>query len=305
MIKHLFFVTSFIIGLGSLDAQELDNYDISYSSISEQLDNIIFRKASNGIEYKPYDEAKINYSTLLKTNPEDVKANYGMAITLYANRECAKSIPYFEKALKKSIDTVAEMYFLLANAYHLAANYNKAEDTYKITSGLLNSNHFSLSKQEQENVKNYILHRITMCENGKRLSTSSQPGPLFKSKQKIVVSNISGNINSKYDDFGAVFSANDSTVYFTSRRDDEGNVYYSHLQNNQWSNAASIGWPINTLDYEAIVNISPDQKRLSFFKNSVYGSALHYSDYADNKWNLPQLSINKGERNEYNKANNC
>ena len=293
MANKLFFIFSFtLLYFGNLQAQE--DYDVSYSDISRQVEQTIFKKASKGLKYKDYNSAKANYTEIFKVNPEDFTANYGMAITLYYHLERAKSIPYFESALKNSKDTIAEIYFLLAHSYHLVADYGNAKQYYKTYYSLLNTNPLLVPEQEKENTKKDIQLRIIMCENGERFISSEYKCPLLEDDEKIILSHI--KTDSIYDNFGAVFAANDSIVYFTSRREDDGNIYYSRLQGSQWSKSESIGWPINTNDYEAVVNISPDGKRIYFYRANAYNGAMYYSDYNNNHWNFPQLALTKNER---------
>lgn len=295
MTSKLFSVFSFIIVcFGSLKAQNQDNYDISYSDISKQVERTIFKKASKGIRYKDYNSAKANYTDVFKTNPEDFTANYGMAITLYANLECAKSIPYFESALKNSKDTIAEIYFLLAQSFHLVADYSSAKQNYNTYYSLLDTRSLLVPEQEKEIAKKDVQLRITMCENGERMMASDYKCPLLQDNEKIILSYI--KTDSMCDNFGGVFAANDSIVYFTSKREDDGNIYCSRLQGNYWSKAESLGWPVNTNDYEAVINISSDGKRIYFYRANAYTGALYYSDYSNNHWNYPQLVLTKTER---------
>lgn len=293
MANKLFFIFSFtLLYFGNLQAQE--DYDVSYSDISRQVEQTIFKKASKGLKYKDYNSAKANYTEIFKVNPEDFTANYGMAITLYSNSERAKSIPYFESALKNSKDTIAEIYFLLAHSYHLVADYGNAKQYYKTYYSLLNTKPLLVPEQEKENTKKDIQLRIIMCENAEKLMSSEYKCPLLEDNERIMLSYI--KTDSMYDNFGGVFAANDSIIYFTSRKDDDGNIYYSRFQNSGWSKAESLGWPINTNDYEAVVNISPDGKRIYFYRASTYNGAMYYSDYSNNHWNYPQLALTKNER---------
>ena len=164
-------------------------------------------------------------------------------------------------------------------------------------------NSSSLSEQqpsfistEETTAKNDISHRIEMCENAKRLSNSvSGRCPLLKDGQKILISTIGSNVNTFFDDFGPVVSDNDSTLFFTSKKQDEGNIYFSRFVNNKWGHAKNIGWPINTDSYEAVLKVSPDGSRIYFYRAGIHDGTIYYSDFKNNHWNFPNPLLNEVE----------
>lgn len=285
------------IFLCKLSAQQICD-ECSFSDISKQVEKQLLNKASEKIEYKEYNEAISYYPRLLKADSGNFNANYALAIVLYSNFQQLNSIPFFERALRHSKDTIREAYFFLANAYHLSRYYNKAELLYKIYLPLITSNYSFLPKEEIGNAKNDVLHRIEMCKNGKRLSSSpAGKCPLLKEGEKIGISYIGNHINSQYDDYGTVFSPSDSVVFYTSKRADEGNVYFSRLKNNEWIPGEELGWPINTKSYEAIINVSPDGKRIYFYRSGIDDGSVYYSDYNGERWEIPNPLLNKYEIN--------
>jgi outer membrane protein OmpA-like peptidoglycan-associated protein/regulator of RNase E activity RraB len=294
MIKKITILFSLtVILFGYLEAQNAD-FDVSYSTISKQFDNVVFAKVSSGITYKPYDKAKTNFTAQLTANVNNLEANLGKGLTLYANLESVKSIPYFEKVLKVATDTLSGVYFLLAKSYQLSGNYDKAIENYKAVQALLSSNPFTLSTSENETAKKDIAHRIVMCQNNKNAATLKSP--LLKKNYKIEITPLGNAINSEYDDFGAVFSDNDSALYFTSRKDDEGNIYYSRIEGAGLVAATPLNNPINTGNYETVVSISPDEKRICFYRSGINGSAMYYSDFVNNRWQYSNLLLNETER---------
>ncbi len=296
MIRLLLLFSFIIILLTNLSAQKQSPDETSYSVISKQIEQRLLDKAGRDIEFKEYEAALKNYSALLRLYPADAGYNYAMAITLYSNFQQPKSIPYFEKAVYYEKDTAIEAYFFLAASLHLAGNYSKAEQCYKIYLSCLERHPSFLSKEDIGNSKKDISHRILMCENGKNLSaSSSERSPLLKEGKKITLSYLGTDINTLSDDFGPVFSADDSTVFFTSRRMDIGDIYFSRFKNNSWTPAENIGWPINTDSYEAVVNCSPDGKRIYFYRSGIKEGSLYYSDFADGHWHFPQPLLNAVE----------
>lgn len=295
VLLAFFFLTT---SLHHLCAQQQQNPDeLSYSIISKQLEKQLLNKASKGVNYKNYDEAKQNYSEVLRADSASFQGNYAMAITLYENFQQLKSIAFFERALRHAKEPVIEAYFFVANSYHLSGNYDKAEQNFKTYLSLLEQHPSFLSAKEKENAKRDILYRIEMCENGKRLLLSKEEnGPLYKAGKKITISSIENRINSKHDDFGSVFSPNDSILFYTSRQEEgEGDIYFSRFENNNWGKVKNIDWPINTNSYEAAISIAPDGKRLYFYRSGIEEGTVYYSDYIDNYWGNTNLLLSKNE----------
>ena len=95
-----------------------------------------------------------------------------------------------------------------------------------------------------------------------------------------------------YADYSPVLSADQSTLFFTSRReestgglkDEEGNfmedIYMSTRTNAGWSKAVNIGLPVNTNENEATVGISPDGQTILIYKDdngdgNIYSTSLN------------------------------
>lgn len=301
MHRAFFIYSIFLLSLNELFAQKPIAEETSYAVISKQIKNELLNKATKEIDRKEYDKAnrsfsKLNYAALLSIDSLNPKTNYAYAISLYSNFQQPKSISYFERALRYSKDSINEAYYFLGNVYHLSGNYNKAEQNYKIFLSLLERKHSVLSKAMEANAKKDILHRIEMCENAKRLSLSSAPRSLLLEEgKKISISYIGTDINTLKDDYGTVFSANDSIMFFTSKQKDNGDIYFSRFENNNWSSAEKIGWPINTASYEAVLNSSPDGKRIYFYRSGINEGTVYYSDFQDNHWVFPTPLITEKE----------
>lgn len=298
MIRVLFLLFVSFFCLPSLRAQEQGFDETSFAIISKRIEKQVLNHANKRKEYTSYNEAINYYSSILATDSANVVANYGVARAFYSNFEQLKSIFFFQRALRHSTDTINELYFFLANAYHLSANYTKAQQYFNAYLSLLEKGTSFFSKEEVIEVKKSITHQLEMCENGKKIAVSANGKcPLLKVGEKIGVSYIGNLINSRYDDYGAILSPNDSILFYTTKRIDEGDVYFSRYQNSSWSAGEKLGWPINTNSYEAVINISSDGKRLYFYRSGIEEGMVYYSDYQNNHWNIPSPLLNKFEVN--------
>src|SRR5699024_10450831 len=78
------------------------------------------------------------------------------------------------------------------------------------------------------------------------------------------------NINTPYVEAKPVISSDGRTLYFTRQnspentggRKDDGDIYFSTWQNDQWSPAVNIGAPINDSNTNGVTSVSPDGNTL-------------------------------------------
>jgi len=279
----------YIFTSGDVLAQKRKPKGNSYTKISKRVERQLLNNARKDLEYDDYDVAIKNYSELLQTDSLNPRYNFAMALTLYMNFQQPKAVPYFERAIRHTKDTIGDAYFFLATSYHLSGNFEMAEKNYVIYKSLLNRKGSFLPKNEDINLFNDVVRRIEMCENGKNMLASSAKNPLVRKGKKIVITDMGSNVNSKYDDYDAVFTGNDSTIFFTSRREnvtggridyDEKyyeDIYFSTLTKDGWVPSANVGAPINTRKHEAIISVSADGKRIYFYKGVNQGT-FYYSD---------------------------
>ena len=118
-MKILHLLISFLLILPIYSFSQDGN---AYGSFSGKEAKKILKKARKDVDYGNLKEATDKYSQLLKTDSNNSVYNYELALTLYNNYEQIKSIPYFERAIKNSKDTIGEAFYFLATAWHLAGN---------------------------------------------------------------------------------------------------------------------------------------------------------------------------------------
>ncbi|MGB3947471.1 MAG: OmpA family protein [Bacteroidia bacterium] len=288
----LFSVAILIIsGLNAQNAQSLF-VETSYSIKAKQHEDILINKAKRAIAYQNDDETISKYTEQLKVDSTSFVANYGIGVFFYSNFQQSKSTFFIERALRHSKDTVIEAHFLLANLYHLSSKYEKAEQYYKQYLSLIENRPSFLSKEDFVFAKMDVLHRIKMCDNGKRVSATKSPLLNSKNDQRISVSYIGDKINSQYDDFGAFFSSNDSLLYYTSKRSAQGDIYVSRIENGKLCPGYNIGSPINTNSYDAVINVSPDGSRIYIYRSGINDGTVYFSDYLGDHWSIPSPLLN-------------
>lgn len=294
---------------GDSFAQEQRPYGAFSGSTTKSTEKKILKSARKEFDYGNYAEANQKYLELLKLDSLNPMYNFEQAQTLYNDFHQPASIPYYERAIKYSKDTLGEAYYFLASAYHLASKFEAAQKNYKIYLAMLENYGTELMKEEETDLISDILHRMEMCSNGNKLSQSPTDVFFFNGRNRpFEISSAGKDVNSEYDDYGAVLSANDSVMYFTSRRegttggkfdwDDKffEDIYASGLGKNGWGNSFSIGEPINTDKHEAIINIAADGKTIYFYKGVKQGT-FYYTNIVGNTWTNPEVLYEKSDMN--------
>jgi outer membrane protein OmpA-like peptidoglycan-associated protein len=114
---------------------------------------------------------------------------------------------------------------------------------------------------------------------------------LEQPEQKLIVNNLGEGINTEYDDYSPVPTADGKMLYFTSFDRPEGfggeDIYVSEFKNGKWQKASNLGSVINTSSHEYASSISTDGNQLIIFGNYVgnFGKGdLFYSDKTAEGW---------------------
>lgn len=112
--------------------------------------------------------------------------------------------------------------------------------------------------------------------------------------------NLGPNINTSYNETRPVISPDGKVLYFcrqnypenTSGKEDPQDIYYSILENGQWSPAKNIGPPLNDAFANGVNSVSPDGNSLllinqySEFQPIENGVSLTYK--TEDGWNFPE-----------------
>ncbi len=277
---------------------------LAINTIAQVYDKNLFEKnfniAESLLEKGDFQQALLDYQDLLKMDPDNANLNFKAGFC-YLNTvmEKTQSITYLQKAIKNvSVnaqpenyqETAApiETYLYLAKAYHLNYEFKKAIkllDSLKIIVPNYNEEFTESIDNLEENCKCGI--------------------ELMKYPVKMFVTNLGGTINSEYDEHSPVFSADESTLIFTSKRKgstggkmtDDGqyfeDIYISQKKDDGlWSEPVSISPNINTPGHEASIGLSVDGQELFIYKDesnvvNEKNGDIYYSKLDGDVWSKP------------------
>ncbi len=112
--------------------------------------------------------------------------------------------------------------------------------------------------------------------------------------KSVILSKLSGLVNSDVDDYSPIISADEKTMYFTSKYRlggfGEEDIWYSEFDGKTWSVAKNLQ-DLNTQNSEAPMSISSDGNTLTIFGNysgSYGGGDIFFSERQKGSWSVPK-----------------
>lgn len=231
------------------------------------------------------------YREVEQSNPNDASVKYYVGLCYFNLNQIPKAKEELLAAIQVNKGLKPETHLLLGKIYHKEEDFDKAIEelakfkTYK-----------EVSKEDMEEAD---LHS-KQCVNAKQL---------IENPVNVKVTNMGSGINSQYDDKNPCITADAQKMVFTTRRpesvaalvDLEGdgkyfeNIYIASLDTitHEFTNATSVGHPINTIAHDACTSISPDGKQIFIYKNDVndkasIGGNIFVSKVNNGKWKKPE-----------------
>jgi outer membrane protein OmpA-like peptidoglycan-associated protein len=245
----------------------------------------LVERADNYVDVDEFHNAIPLYVEAEKLVPKDPEISFKVAKCYFELRHELKALPYLENAKKGEIDD-PELYYMLGDAYHKAHSFDKAIANLKNYRNYVNPK----DKQTLEDVD--LL--ISNCMNGKTMVQNP--------KSKITIKNLGPGVNSVFNDYAPVVSADEATLIFTSRRDNttgggkdaESNewyedIYHSVKSDTVWTTAVNMGTTINSASHDASVGLSPDGQELFVYRATpANGGDLFISNLTGTVWSEPK-----------------
>jgi outer membrane protein OmpA-like peptidoglycan-associated protein len=274
------------------------------NTFAQKYDKDLFEKNFNNaeslLEKGDFTAALLIYKELLQLAPENANLNFKAGFC-YINTvlEKAQAISYLQKAVKNvNLKAQPELYYeesapveaflYLAKAYHLDYKFEKALLVIDTIKTLMPD------------------YKTEFIENIDDLAENCNYGiALMKYPVKMFVTNLGGKINSEFDEHSPVFTADESTLIFTSKRKgstgekitEDGqcfeDIYLAQKkEDGSWSDPVSISSNINTTGHEASIGLSVDGQELFIYidESNVVNEKdgnIYYSKLDGEIWSKP------------------
>ncbi|MDD3875150.1 MAG: OmpA family protein [Bacteroidales bacterium] len=217
-------------------------------------------------------------------NPANAELNFKIAVCYLNTIEKTKSVPYFERALELDPNVSKDIRYLLAQAYHLNYEFEKAINMY-------NAYRTSLSRLEltREGWTKILDKKIAQCVNGIEL---------MENPVNVEIEKLSNVINTVLPDYNPIVNADETILIFTSRRGAEWeikqkidtfnfneDIYISYNVNGEWTTPVNPGEPLNSDLHESAVGLAPDGQKIFIYRGEeggdIYESVLQGSNWTE------------------------
>ncbi|MGZ4044039.1 MAG: hypothetical protein ACXVO9_12615, partial [Bacteroidia bacterium] len=213
--------------------------------------------------------------------PSDLEVKQRIG-TCYLNvhDDKAKAIPYLEYCYKQG-KYKSPLLLQLAQAYHFDYKFPEAISFYN-------------KYREKVSSKEALLvdHYLETCENAKAL---------MKKPVNVAFENLGKEINTRFADYYPFVTSDQSTLFFTSRRDENtgklidyngyytSDIYFSKVKHGEWTKAKKMPPTINTAEDEQCVGISGDGNSIIIYMENPEnpGDLIHAEISKSKAFNRP------------------
>jgi len=223
---------------------------------------------------------------------KDMDLKIGLCYYSLGNKTEAKG--YFEKSCK--LET-ANACFYLALIYHEEEMFDEAIHQFQIFKNM----------EGRKSFDNY--------EADRRIESAERAKVMMANPVKAIVYNLGESVNSSFDDYGPLITADETMMAFTSRREgttgDKKDPYGEYLEDiyvafkidDRWDEVKNIGPPLNSKTHDAAVGLSSDGNSMIIYRTNkdLTAGDLYLSHYENNSWSEPEM-LNEAINTEYQEA---
>lgn len=263
--------------------------------------------------------------------------NIGMAETMVFNEDFSSAIQLYKKMIEMEPE-IGLYHFQLGFCYLNTASkkdssiyeFKKAYSTYKPkqrkgTQGIETEFYLGRAYRVNDSIDQALstLEKLKRRVSNKRfieiidkeIDLCNLTNEMKSHPVEIQVYNLGAIVNSKYTDHSPVLTADESMLFFTSRRPykdhelqfdeqcDE-NIYVSRkLETGTWSAPEPLNDKINTVEHEATVSLSYDGTELYIYREDDNGTIL-VSHFKDDDWTEPE-PLNGNINTKYRETGAC
>lgn len=226
-----------------------------------------------------------HYLKANKFNPNSSSLNYKIGKCYLNSTYKLRALEYLEKAEKLKRDVAPDLHYLIGQSYHLRLEWDKAINEYR-------KYLMTLSGKDAVDMKGVVDKKIAECEIGKKL---------VKDPKRVFIDNVGAGVNTKYPEYGAIISADNSVMLFTSRRPNSTgglkddliqeymeDIYMSVKKDGEWQPAVNIGEPANSAEHDATVALSPDGQKMIIYNDDKGDGNLYEVIREGNTWSKPK-----------------
>ncbi len=247
----------------------------------------IYDFENNGFSY--FKRALGHLINANRFNPNNEDLNYMLGfIYFYTDPNNPETLKYLEKALELNSAPDSDVNYWLAWCYQLNSRWDEAIKYYGLHDVMLHQ-----KPKVALPLIDDLKKKMEECRVGKQLC---------ENPERVFVENLGPNVNTEFAEYGASITADESNIFFTSRRpgsvggrkDESDNqffedVYFSSRIKNKWQKPLQLSKNVNTEGHDALAGLSQDGNRLFLYRyTAMDGGDLYETRLEGNDWQEPQ-----------------
>ncbi|MBL7856616.1 MAG: PD40 domain-containing protein [Cyclobacteriaceae bacterium] len=226
---------------------------------------------------KDYKNALDAYLTAQQINPDDAYVNFKIGLSYLYSDTKSKAATYIDKAYRLNPNVNPDI------DYHLGIAFQNTNDFKKAIQ------HFNDFKKKNKKLTSIADEKITECEVADSLA---------QNELNVIIENLGSVINSPFNEYSPIISADGNTLIFTSNRSEDlstvrsntnlEDIYIAQKTGNVWGAPKKISTNINSVKYnDAAASLSPDGKTL-FLYYEEGGGDIYSSRLENGEWTKPE-----------------
>lgn len=222
-------------------------------------------------------------------NPNNAELNYMMGVVSFnLNPQSDAATKYLEKAYSLSPKIPQDATYFLGWAYQFQLKWDEAIKYYQIYLNALNVD-------PKENA-------IAIEEANKKIGECKVGKYEMANPQRIFIDNLGRSINTRFPEYSAFISADESMMVFTAcqdnstggKTDGENGAYFedtyiTYKAGKEWSQAKNMGPIVNSDDHDATAGLSSDGSTMFIYKyKDKDGGDIYVSNLTGTTWSKPE-----------------
>ncbi len=279
----LFFIGSLVSTMAQNVAFDKKNFSNNKDGFKQALSdlhegNIAYFNAVFSQAIEPFEKAH-NF------NSKNAELNGKIADCYFKTGDIEKAKQFLANAF--TLDSQLDGYFVYLNA-EIKHSENEFDEAIKL---------YRSAKTKGSNIKPNALSNVD-----KKIKECTYAKKLIKTPANVEIINVGNSINSSNEEYVPVITADESEMFFTSRRKEtEGggrdiqiddffeDIYYSSKSDDEnWETATNLGKPVNSEFHDATVGLSIDGQKLFIYRDNEKGIGnIYVTEKKGNEWTEP------------------
>ena len=225
---------------------------------------------------KDYKNAMSSYMSAFEMNPDDALVNFKIGLTYLYSETKSKAASYIDKAYRLNPAVNPDIDYHLGIAFQNTNEFKKAIE------------HFERFKKKKKELGSIADEKIAECHIADSLS---------QNELNVIIENLGNAVNTPYNDYSPIISADGNTLIFTSNRTDDParakananyeDIYVSTKTASGWTAPKLISANVNIKYNDAAASLSPDGKTLFLYYEEGEGD-IYISTLNGDQWSKPE-----------------